>query len=172
MGKVLITGGSGLLGSNLAEIFCKDFEVFIIFNKNPVKIDYCNEMKIDLIDFENVEKIIKKINPLIIIHCAALTNVDYCEKNPKEAKEINCDSTKNLARIGKEIGAKFIYISTDSIFDGETGGYSENDIPNPINVYAKTKLEGEEEVRKINGNYIIIRTNIYGKNKIQKFSLA
>ncbi|MCK5043482.1 SDR family oxidoreductase [Candidatus Pacearchaeota archaeon] len=169
---ILITGGSGLLGSNLAVFLGDKFNVYFLYNKNFVKLPNCEGIKIDLTNFEETKKLILKVKPKIIIHCAALTNVDYCEEKPHEAELINSQTTKNLAEISKQINSKLIYISTDSVFDGEKGDYSEEDKPNPINVYGKTKLNGENYVKSICKNYTIIRTNIYGWNIRDKFSLA
>jgi len=171
MEKIIITGASGLLGSNMAQEFKEKYETFIT-DKNPVKISGCEGVALDLTDFDKTKKILLEIMPKIIIHCAALTNVDYCEENPKETKLVNYDVTRNLAEISQEIGSKFIYISTDAVFDGEKGDYSEESLTNPISVYGHSKLMGEEAVKKICGNYAIIRTNIYGWNILNKFSLA
>jgi dTDP-4-dehydrorhamnose reductase len=170
--KVLITGGSGLLGSNLAKMFCTDYEVFLTFNENILNIDNCKSTKINLTNLEETKKFIEEIKPDYIIHCAALTDVDFCEENIYEAEKINAIATKNIAQISNDIRGKLIYISTDSVFNGELGNYNEKDFPSPINVYAKTKLIGENYIKEIGGNYVILRTNIYGWNLLNKFSLA
>jgi dTDP-4-dehydrorhamnose reductase len=170
--RVLITGGSGLLGSNLSTIFKEDFKVYFTFNKNSINLRDCEGVKLDLTNFEETKKLILKIKPKVIIHCAALTNVDYCEENPKEAELINSEATKNIGEISNEIKSKLIYLSTDSVFDGVKGDYSEEDKTNPLNVYGRTKLEGEEYVKDSCRDYLIVRTNIYGWNAISKYSLA
>jgi len=172
MKKILITGASGLLGSNLSNIFKEKFDVFSVFNKNNVEIDGCDIIKLDLTDFGKTREIVSEIRPEIIIHCAALTNVDYCEDHPEETDLVNSQVTKNLAEIAREIKCKLIYISTDSVFDGEKGNYTELDETNPINVYAKSKLKGGNIVKELCEDYMIIRTNIYGWNSIDKLSLG
>jgi len=102
-----------------------------------------------------------EINPDVIIHCAAIVNVDECEINKRVAEVLHRDVTAILACY-KSDSTRFIYISTDSVFDGQKGSYTEKDVPNPINYYAKTKRDGEIVVLENNHNGVVIRTNIYG----------
>jgi dTDP-4-dehydrorhamnose reductase len=97
------------------------------------------------------------MQPDVIIHTAALTNVDYCENHQKEAWKINVEGTKNIVEKCMEINAKLVYISSDYIFDGNSGPYKEDANPNPINFYGATKLEGEKLVSSL-PHYLIIRT--------------
>ncbi|PKP60162.1 MAG: dTDP-4-dehydrorhamnose reductase [Candidatus Altiarchaeales archaeon HGW-Altiarchaeales-2] len=174
MSTILITGGSGLLGGNLTKLAVDKFkEVYTIYNKNPIKIENSIDICADITDEVEINKLIRNLSPEFIVHCAALTNVDYCEGHHKEAYEINVKGTENLAKFAEDVGAVFIYISTDSVFDGKKGQYTENDQPNPINYYGVTKLEGEKALKKYNIDSTIIRTNIYGWNiRNNKYSLA
>ncbi len=172
MGKILITGASGLLGGNVVTMASKKFETYAAYHRNPVKIGGCNTFRMDITDKREVSQVITKIRPNLIIHTAALTNVDFCEDHPEEARNLNVGGTRNLAQAAEKIGAKLIYISTDSVFDGKRGMYTEEDAPNPINYYAKTKFEGEKLLGEFNLNYNIARTCIYGWNIQDKFSLA
>jgi dTDP-4-dehydrorhamnose reductase len=137
--RIFITGGSGLLGSKIAEIALREHEVYAgyCYNKpefgEPVKFDLAKK------DLE----VIHKIKPEIIIHTAALTNVDECEANKELAYKINAEGTKGIAKIAKELGALPVYVSTDYVFSGDKGMYKEEDEPNPINYYGYTKLLGE-----------------------------
>lgn len=171
MKKLFVTGGSGLLGSNVAKIASEKFEVYATYNKNKVSIKDCTLIKMDVTDKKQL-KIIGKINPDVIIHCSALVNVDQCEKHPQIAYRQNVLGTKNIVEISENIGSFLVHISTDSVYDGKRGNYSEEDKTNPVNVYGRTKLQAEEEVKKSNHGYCIVRTNIYGWNKRNKFSLA
>lgn len=173
MRSILITGGSGLLGGNLTKLAVDKFkEVYTIYNKHSIKIENSIGICADITDEVQINKSLRNFSPEFIVHCAALTNVDYCEDHQKEAYEINVVGTENIARFAEQIGARFIYISTDAIFDGKKGLYTENDKPNPINYYGITKLEGEKVLKKYNIDSTIIRTNIYGWNIINKLSLA
>ncbi len=171
MNKILITGGSGLLGSNIAKLASSNFKVYTTYNKNRVSMKDVYFFQIDITKKEQLIKI-EQIKPELIIHCAALTNVGYCEEHPTEAYNQNVLASINIAEIAKKIGAYLIHISTDSVFDGTKGNYREGDIPSPINIYGRTKLEAEQRVSSIHTHSCIIRTNIYGWNKRDKFSLA
>ena len=174
MNKILITGGSGLLGSNIAKLAASNskFDVYATYNKNEVGINDVHFFQIDLTKKEELVKI-EQIKPDFIIHCAALTNVDYCEDHPREAYSQNVLASVNIAEIAQKISAYLIHISTDSVFDGTKGNYAEDDMPNPINnVYGRTKLDAEQKILSIHPYSCIVRTNIYGWNKRDKFSLA
>ena len=123
---------------------------------------------IDELDITNsvlVEKTIQQFRPDLIINCAAYTRVDDCETKKELAFAVNGAGPANLARAASKIGAKLIHFSTDYIFDGTKGTpYTEEDQPNPINVYGASKLEGENDIRKNLNNYLIIRTQwLYGE---------
>lgn len=171
LNKLLITGISGLLGSNIAlESSTKNYEISGIYKSNKINIPNIKVYTVDLSTIESTQIIIK-LKPDIIIHCAAPTNLDYLEENPDEAKKHIINATKNMVDAARINKSKLIHISTDAIFDGEKGNYKEEDNPNPINVYGKAKLKAENEVKKLE-NYIIVRTNIYGWNSQNKQSLA
>lgn len=162
--KILIDGAGGLLGKKCAEIGQKYFDIIGTYHHNPPKKNY-KTYQLDITKKEDVNKLIKKINPDAIIHAAALTNVDECEKNQKKARKINFEGTKYMAKAAEEINSKFIYVSTDYVFDGKKGLYKEDDETNPINYYGRSKLLGEKAVKNICSNYAIARTSVlYGWN--------
>lgn len=163
--KILIIGGSGLLGKRLNEFLEKtDYEVYATYHQNPIKKK--GYFQLNITRKPDVIFIMKKIAPHIIIHTAADTNVDRCEINRKSAYEINVQGTKNVAVASENVGAKLMYISTDYVFDGKKGCYKEIDATNPINYYGVTKFEGEETVKTICSDFIIARTAVvYGYNK-------
>ncbi len=163
--KVYITGIYGMLGTALVRSFNQNYSVYgcdIIENpglKNAIVETY------DLSDSKRLEQELSEIQPDLVINCAAMINVDGCEDNPKLAEKINADIPKTLAELSKKFSFKLIQISTDAVFDGNKDTlYSENDTVNPLNVYAKTKLLGEQYIQKISSNHTILRTNIYGWN--------
>lgn len=172
MEKIFITGGSGLLGGNLAMMAREKYKTYAAYHDHPIKIKNCDTFPIDIRNQHEVLRAITKIRPEVIVHTAALTNVDYCEDHHDEAWSLNVEGTRNLAKAAVSVGAKFIYISTDSIFDGKRGMYTEDDNPNPLSYYAKTKLEGEKVIGEFDLNHSILRTCIYGWNMQEKFSLA
>lgn len=152
-----------MLGKDLVDIFVKDkkYQVFGLSRKATTGKKGLNSLDVDLTSTLALKKILKKIQPEIVIHCAAIVNVDLCEKNHKAANRLHMKATEVLAgyRGNKK---KFVYISTDSVFDGQRGNYKETDKPNPLNYYALSKLKGEKAALKINPNSLVIRTNIYG----------
>ena len=166
--KVLIIGGTGMLGSSI--MLTKTIhELWGTYLKEIPLSKYMLELNIT--DQKQVKDVLKFINPDAVIHTAAITNVDLCEEKPNLAKKVHVDGTKHLVNICKNLGTYFLYISTDSVFDGERGNYTENDDPNPLNIYAKTKFEGEVETLKY-ANSSVIRTNIYGFNWLSKLSIT
>jgi len=167
---LIITGTSGMLGSNLVYHLSEKYDIFGI-DIGPSNPFLNKQFNIDLTDFEKVKDLIKSVKPKFIIHCAAMTNVDLCEENYLLAREINALATKNITEALSR-DARIIYISTDSVFDGKKGNYSEQDLPCPLNNYAKSKLEGEWFVEQLSLNYVIIRTNLFGWNLVKGQSLA
>jgi len=171
MEKLLITGGSGLLGSNIAKIGTSRFKIMATYHTHPVDIEGVRCVKADLRKKEDLE-ILRDFAPKAIIHCAALTNIDVCEDDPDAAYSHNVIASKHMAEVARDIGAYLIHISTDNVFDGEKGNYKETDATNPLNVYGRTKLEAEKEVLSADPSACIVRTNIFGWNKLNKLSLA
>lgn len=169
---IFITGGSGLLGCALAFELIKKNEVINGYHNNYIDIKNNNfsSVNIDICDINSL-KIIENLSPDVIIHTVALTDLEYCEKNPEIAYKINVEGTENILRVAKNCTAKLMFICTDYIFDGKKGNYSESDKPNPLSVYAKTKLQGEELIKKKYDDFISIRTSLYGWS-LNKLSFA
>lgn len=133
---------------------------------NPVEYTFCTHLipnlkgyHLDITKKEETEQLIKKINPDIVIHASALVNVDLCETNPQLANSINVKGTENVVEGCKEVNCKLVYISTPLVFDGKKTLYFEKDVPTPITVYGKTKLEGEDRVEDSNLPFLILRTD-------------
>ena len=172
MKKILITGTTGMLGSNLVDLFNANnkYEVFGLGRSLSPLLPKQNQIVADLADLSGIGKY--GIVPDVIIHSAALTDLNLCEREPQLANKIHVDGSRAVAKLGGE-KTKFIYISTDSVFDGREGNYNENSRPNPVNVYASSKLGGEMAVKEVaRGEVTIIRTNIYGFHVPMKSSLA
>ncbi len=119
--------------------------------------------QIDLFNTNELIAMLKAVKPDIIIHCAAITNLTYCIDNPDKAHKLHVEVSAELASFNTV--EKMIYISTDSVFDGAKGNYSEEDITNPLNIYALTKRDGELAIMDAVNNGYIIRTNIIGFKK-------
>jgi dTDP-4-dehydrorhamnose reductase len=159
---IFIVGASGFLGSYILKSCkqVKDITALGTCIRNPQD----DLISLDITKPEDVRSVITESETDCIINCAAMTSVDECEQKPELARSINSIGAKNLAEICQRHGIKLIHISTDSIFEGKSGGYSEESEPHPVNTYAQTKLEGEKFVASITRNHIIIRTNFYGIN--------
>ena len=160
MKRMLIVGGSSLLGYKLSNI-ASEYETYSTFYKNQIQLDNIKSISINISDKKSCEKIFD-LKPDIIINSAAMTNVDYCEKFEKEAYKVNVIGTENLANIAESIKCKFIHISSDAIFSGKNNGFLEDDIPEPVNVYGKTKLESEKIARKVSDCLILRPSVIFG----------
>lgn len=169
---ILVTGASGLLGANFVWEAKGRYDLVAVYSRHPVRIPGTIDVKSDLTRSTEVFDLVGVYRPAWIVHCAALTHVDYCEENPVEAHKVNVEMTGYLVAAAREIGARVLYISTDSVFDGSRGRYSEEEPPCPVNVYARTKLEGERIVLQYMERGLIVRTNIYGWNMQNKDSLA
>lgn len=163
--KVFITGGSGLVGSNLVYWGKAKYDITSTYFSFPCFLDVCQMEKASLTDKKVYEKMLTKYRPDFVIHSAAYTDLAGCETNIDRARQINAQATKNIAETCEKIGAKLVYISTDWVFDGKkVGKYTEKDKPAPINSYGQSKLDGESVLPK-DGNWIIARiANVYGWN--------
>ncbi|TCL60286.1 dTDP-4-dehydrorhamnose reductase [Hydrogenispora ethanolica] len=152
--RTLITGANGMLGHRMALEFAARFDTLVTQYGEPTYIPGCRDLFIDI-----TKPIIPSFQVDLVVHTAALTDVDYCQKHWEEAWLVNFDGTKNLLKAFPE--ARFVYISTDFVFDGVSGNYSENALPHPINVYAKSKYAAEQ---LLPDNSLIVRTCIFGNN--------
>ncbi|SFN91761.1 dTDP-4-dehydrorhamnose reductase [Chitinophaga sp. YR627] len=157
--KVFIVGASGLIGSHCMQHFQAAGADVVGTHRSfatPSTVYF------DPGDDSSWE-VLKQFAPDIIIHCGAMTNADYCESNVAESEELTVVSVKKLCDYCRESGCKFVYISTDYIFDGQAGPYREDTIPNPLNVYGRHKLAAEQLVQQLD-DYLIARvTNVYGE---------
>ena len=170
--RILVTGASGLLGLNLALEAAKEHMVFGVANHHRLNTDAFTPLQADLLAPGTAERLIDQTQPDWVIHCAALANLDDCEKDPVQAQKMNTDVPRKLAEIVARGGARLVHISTDAVFDGLRGNYTEEDAPNPLSIYARTKLDGERAVAEANPEAIIARVNLFGWSLSGKRSLA
>jgi len=156
--KFLVTGSAGLVGQNVVRDLVKqNHDVYSIYHDDKPTDGI--PINLDLSNVEEIKKQIHTIKPDIIIHLAAMTNVDLCEAEKDLAYTINTKATETLAKESAKINAFFVYVSTDYVFDGKKGMKNEDDIPNPIGYYGKTKLEGEISLNNLASNWAIARTS-------------
>lgn len=169
--KVFITGVSGLLGSNLAYHSRNVYEVAGIYLTHPIALPGVLMKRIDILSLKDVQACLDEFRPDIVIHCAGLSNVDLCEENPELARSINVIGTKNIVDGMAGRPQKLIYISSDSVYDGQKGLFKETDSINPQNYYGETKYEGELEALRRESS-LVLRTNFFGWNIQDKLSLG
>lgn len=170
--RILITGASGLLGVNLALEAAKEHTVFGLVNRQFLRTEAFTVLQGDLLAPGAVEKLLDLTTPDWVIHCAALANVDACEAEPEQAQNVNAILPGKLAGHVARGGARLLHVSTDAVFDGQRGNYSEGDLPNPLGVYAETKLAGERSVAEADPAAIIARVNMFGWSLTGQRSLA
>jgi dTDP-4-dehydrorhamnose reductase len=159
--KLLVTGYNGFVaGSVIAQAKGK-WEIHGIdlaeISANDPQFFY---HKLDLLDEKKTVDLFRKISPDAVIHTAAMANIDVCQNNQERAVEVNIGITKTIARLSHEMGTKMILCSTDSVFDGTKGNYSENDIPDPINFYAETKVKAEQIVLSASDKNVVARLSL------------
>jgi len=153
--KILITGANGMLGHDLKKVLCTDN--YLVLGTRDV---------FDITDIDNTIKFIAENRPDAVIHAAAYTDVDGCESNIEQAYKVNGLGARNVAVACQNVNAAMVYISTDYVFDGNKGSsYTEYDKANPMNIYGKSKLAGENYVKEICTRHYIVRTSwLFGLN--------
>ena len=160
--KLFITGVSGLLGLNLAVHARDRFEISGCYYAHPVVLKGVRTVGIDAGSLSRLERVLSEIQPDVVVHTAGLTNVEECEAKPELAYRLNVEATRNVAKVTNGLQAKLVHISTDHIFAGTTPWKTEDDVPTPLNIYARTKREAEEVVVEECQDPLIIRTNFFG----------
>ncbi len=163
--KVLITGGTGLLGRSLVDIFKREHEIVATYVgryavANERNVQYIN---LDVQNIDGYEKLFAEFRSDVVIHTASIGSPDYAEKNKDITWKINVGGTKTILSLCEQYGSKFIYISSNGIYDGQHAPYGEDDVESPVNFYGEIKLEGEKVTAASKVISAIIRPNIlYG----------
>ncbi|PSP68597.1 dTDP-4-dehydrorhamnose reductase [Halobacteriales archaeon QS_1_69_70] len=172
MTRLLVTGGSGLLGSTVARQGAERYNT-VTTTYLTRSVDYAGVdcRRVDLTD-EAAVAALAKFAPDYVVHCAAMTDVDQCERKPETAERYNVGMAENVAKLAAETDARMIHLSTDAVFDGEEGNYTVENEPDPVNVYGRTKLDAESIVQQVHEEVVIVRTNFYGWNMTSGQSLA
>lgn len=163
--RILVFGSNGMLGQKATDFYSplKDVEVLGTSVEPNSFVPDLNYIQCDITNRNEVKKIIYDFCPDIIINAAAFTNVDLCESERETAWKVNVKGVEYISEAARVIDAHLIHISTDYIFDGKNGPYLENDFPNPLGYYARTKLASENALKISNVKYTILRTNVlYG----------
>jgi dTDP-4-dehydrorhamnose reductase len=157
MKRLLVTGVSGFLGRYVAITLMHHYTVLGTYRSHAPGLDAGELTRLDLTDVEGVHATFREFHPDVVVHAAALSDVDACERHPNDAYKVNVRGTEAIAQAAVAVGARLIYISTDQVYDGVKGYYDEADVPRPLMVYGRTKLEGEQRAVAICRDTVILR---------------
>lgn len=160
--KLIITGGSGFVAGSILYQVPPEIETYALSRQDKPEAlpGYIQWIKLTTDDKETWADIVSGIQPNVIIHTSAMADIDECEKQPDLAWEVNVGLTRSLLKSAEKLSCRFIYCSTDTVFDGKKGMYTENDVPLPLNHYAKTKVQAENEVSQTKTSYVIARLSL------------
>ena len=171
--RLLITGASGLLGLNLSLLAQNlGYDVMGFVHSHPLQSAPFDVRRVNLLDTQAALSALDDSQPDAIIHCAALADLGEAERSPSLAHALNVDVPGMIAEAAFDSGIPLIHISTDAVFDGSKGDYIETDPPNPLSVYARTKLAGERIVQEKNPDALIARVVFFGWSLSGKRSLS
>ena len=166
MKKLFLTGGTSLLGVALLARIPSDWKIILAQHKHRNIFPESKNVEpviLDVTDQTRISTLIERFEPDLILHAAALSNVDFCQKHQKETWLVNVKGTRNIVKACEQSRIPLLYISSNAVFDGAKDLYGEKDKPNPVNFYGKTKYEGEKIVQKSSLPWIIVRLiTMYG----------
>jgi len=163
--RILVTGASGILGTRVCRLASGRHDVCAAYSRNLPDAKGVDARQLDITDREAVFLLSREFRPDAVIHCAAMTNVDECERFPEKAAAVNGGGTENVAMAARELDAKMVYASTEYVFDGENPQpYTERDAVNPVSAYGKSKLRGEVGARIAKKCAICRISTLYGWN--------
>jgi len=155
--KFLVTGSAGLIGCQVVKDLSELHEVVSCYNKSKPEVGH--SMKMDLLNHKMISNVLLEAEPDVVIHLGAMTGVDLCEKEESMAFDVNTKATQIIAKQCSILNTFLVYVSTDYVFDGNSGMYYENSIPNPLSIYGKSKFDGEKMVQNFSSDWCIARTS-------------
>ena len=158
---MMITGASGVLGSNLAFFYKTHYDVVGVYRQNLIDLEGVRMVQADLSAGDQVDGLIDKYVPDVVIHCAALVDIDRCERNPSQAHQQNALTAQNLVRSLQSKDVKLVFISTDYVYNAN-GGHTEDEPEAPVNEYGRSKLMGEKAALSLK-NAVALRTTFFGR---------
>ncbi len=178
MKRILVCGSNGLLGQRIAMMLDGRTEYEVLHTSRHRSFVFDHQLfdytQLDLTHKRDVKSLVSSFQPDVIMNAAAATDVDWCEEHREEAWNANVGGVEHLVEASRKVGAKLIHVSTDYVFDGKSGNYTEDDKPNPVNYYGKTKLAGENAIRISDIDHAILRTIVvygYGISVKRNFAL-
>ena len=163
--KILVTGASGLVGGRLAALAAGRWEVAGTYGRHPFDLPGVEAVSLNLEDGREIRSMVRRLRPDAVAHCAAWSDLDRCEREPGRAFRINTDASRILAAACAETGSRFVFASSDMVFDGDKGDYAETDPVNPLSVYGESKVRAEEQIRQCCPNHAVARLAlVYGSS--------
>lgn len=170
--RLLITGGSGLLALNWACAMRESWDVVLGTHRHRVSLRGATAQPLDLGDVDRLSRQLAELSPDLVVNAAGLTSVDACEADPAQARHVNAELARNVAAAAASGSIRLVHISTDHLFAGTSSAYRENDMPEPLNEYARSKLLAEEWVRQADPRALIVRTNFFGWGHARRQSFS
>ncbi|WP_435196323.1 SDR family oxidoreductase [Natronomonas sp. EA1] len=164
--NILVTGGSGFVGWQVVCSLAADNQVDVAYSYHSNSVQHTNAtaLRVNLCDVDSVNRVISSVNPDVVIHTAAMTDVDECERSPTLARRVNTEGTKHVVDACERNDASLVFVSTSFVFDGSRAEYRPDDHRDPINEYGHTKADAERYVEASNVSSAIVRTDQpYGK---------
>ncbi len=176
MKKLLVTGASGFLGHHILRLFPGKYEVYGLYHKSSFALNGITSLQCDITNYIEIGNAIEDIEPEVVIHTAAISDANYCQQDQELSYTVNVESTKNLAGLCCDLQVPFLFTSTDLVFDGTKGMYTEEEARNPLSIYGEQKCLAEDAVLSIYPSAKIARLPLmFGSpkasagNYIQKF---
>ena len=159
--KLVLTGAHGFVAGSVLSQAGNDWQVHAISRGEAlVQRDDWHWHSCDPLEASQLARVFHEVQPRAVIHTAALADIDFCQAHPEAARAANVDFTRTVADLCADAGARLVFCSTDTIFDGEHAPYSEADVPGPVNCYAETKVEAEQLVNRLGAQAVIARLSL------------
>ena len=160
-GRLLVTGGTGFVAGSVIVHGLHDWEIHSLSRSEaPIRRQGLVWHRLDPLDARQLREVFNRVKPRAVIHAAAVADIDYCQAHQDVARRVNVEFTRELAGLCDRSGAKMVFLSTDTVFDGQRGNYREEDPPSPINYYAETKVAAEKLVADRSGDWVTARLSL------------
>lgn len=158
--KILIVGGTGFVGGNIAVLARKKWQVYAFTRRSHLKLDGLDIRSIDITRREELMRAMDQIKPEAVVNAAAVSNIDFAEIDRERTRQVNVAGAQNIAEACRDLNARYVFFSSDAVFSGSADIYYEQDPPDPVNFYGRTKAEAEQAVLSIHPDTAVIRISL------------